>query len=87
MDCNLPGFFVHGIPQARILEQVTISFWGDLPDLRVEPMSPALQADSLPLTGKQIPLREGDNNRYKQKSFPEEEGAHKTLSQWDKLGS
>ena len=44
-------------------------------------MSPALQADSLPLTGKQIPLREGDNNRYKQKSFPEEEGAHKTLSQ------
>ena len=26
MDCNLPGFSVHGILQARILEWVTISF-------------------------------------------------------------
>ena len=26
MDCNLPGFFVHGILQARILEWVAISF-------------------------------------------------------------
>ena len=29
MDCNLPGSFVHGIFQARILEWVVISFsWG-----------------------------------------------------------
>ena len=26
MDCSLPGFFVHGILQARILEWVAISF-------------------------------------------------------------
>ena len=26
VDCSLPGFSVHGIPQARILEWVTISF-------------------------------------------------------------
>ena len=30
MDCNLPGFSVHGILQARILEWVAISFAGDL---------------------------------------------------------
>ena len=29
MDCSLPGSSVHGIPQARILEWVAISFsWG-----------------------------------------------------------
>ena len=27
MDCSLPGFSVHGILQARILEWVTISFY------------------------------------------------------------
>ena len=26
MDCSLPGSSVHGIPQARILEWVAISF-------------------------------------------------------------
>jgi len=26
MDCSPPGFSVHGISQARILEQVAISF-------------------------------------------------------------
>ena len=26
MDCTLPGFSVHGISQARILEWVAISF-------------------------------------------------------------
>ena len=26
MDCSLPGYFVHGILQARILEWVAISF-------------------------------------------------------------
>ena len=44
MDCSLPGSFVRGIFQARILEWIAISFsrgssW---------PTSPALQADSLP---------------------------------------
>ena len=37
-----------GILQARILEWVAISFSRDLPDPRIEPRSPTLQADSLP---------------------------------------
>ena len=47
MDCSLPGSFVHGISQARILEWVAIPSPGDLPDPGVEPRSRALQADSL----------------------------------------
>ena len=46
MDCSPPGSCVHGILQARILAWVAISP-GDLPDLRIESGSPALQADSL----------------------------------------
>ena len=48
VDCSLPGFSVHGILQARILEWVTISFSrgssrpGDLPDLGLKPESLAL---------------------------------------------
>ena len=48
MDCSLPGFCVHGILQARILEWVSSPFSGDFPNPGVEPRSPALQADSLP---------------------------------------
>ena len=45
MDCSLSGSFVHGISQARILEQVAISYSRDLPEPGIEPMflaSPAL---------------------------------------------
>ena len=45
MDCSPPGFSVHGILQARILEWVTFPPPGDLPDPGIEPkslMSPAL---------------------------------------------
>ena len=48
MDCNLPGFSVHGILQARILEWVAISFSRDLPNPGIKARSPTLQADSLP---------------------------------------
>ena len=43
-----------GILQARTLESFAVSFSRDLPDLRIEPESPALQAHSLPteLQGK-----------------------------------
>ena len=53
-DCSLPGSTVHGILQARILEWVAISFSRGSSQPRVEPRSPALQADSLPteLQGK-----------------------------------
>ena len=44
-DCSLPGSSVHGILQARILEWVAIP--GDLPYPRIEPRSPALEADAL----------------------------------------
>ena len=44
MDCSLPGSFVHGILQARILEWVAMpSSRGS--SLGFEPGSPALQAD------------------------------------------
>ena len=45
MDCCLPGSSVHGIFQA-MLEQVAISFPGNLPDSGTEPTSPALQVIS-----------------------------------------
>ena len=48
MDCSLHGFSAHGILQARILEQVAISFSGDLPNPGIESGSPELKADSLP---------------------------------------
>ena len=46
MDCSPPGFSVHGILQARMLECVAISFSSDLPDPGIKTGSPALQADS-----------------------------------------
>jgi len=51
MECSPPDSSVHGISQARILEWVAISFSRDLPKPWIEPaspVSPALQADSLP---------------------------------------
>ena len=48
MDCRWPGSSVHEILQARILKWVAIPSPGDLPDLGINPRSPALQADSLP---------------------------------------
>ena len=48
MNYSLPGSYVHGIFQARILEWVAISFYRRLPDPGIEPKSPTLQADALP---------------------------------------
>ena len=47
MDCSLPGPSVHGIFQVRILEWAAISFSRGPSQPRIEPRSPALQADSL----------------------------------------
>ena len=54
VGCNLLGFSVHGILQARILDPSP----GDLPDPGIEPGSPALQADVLTSEppGKQVHL-------------------------------
>ena len=42
MDCSPPCSSVNGISQARTLEQVGISFSGDLPDPGLEPTLPIL---------------------------------------------
>ena len=51
MDCNLPGSSVHGNFQARILEQVAISYSSPSPGIKsVLPVFPALAGNSLPLS-------------------------------------
>ena len=50
VDCDPPGSSVHGIILIRILECVVFPSPGDLPDPGIEPRSPALQANSLPLS-------------------------------------
>ena len=52
MGCSPSVSSVYGIVQARVLEWVAISFSRDLPDPRVEPRSPPLQADTSELRGK-----------------------------------
>ena len=47
-DCSPPGFSVHGILQARILEWIAIPSSRERPNPGIEPWSPALQADYLP---------------------------------------
>ena len=47
MDYSPPGSSVHGILQARILEQVAISLSGDLSNLGIKPGASAQQAHSL----------------------------------------
>ena len=65
MNCNPPGSSVHGVFQARILEWVAISFSRDLSDPGIEPGSPALQADSLPLCHlRSSTFRLGHRNHY-----------------------
>jgi len=44
MDSSPPGSAVHGTFQARILELVFMSFFRDLPDPGIEPVSPASPA-------------------------------------------
>ena len=53
MNCSPLGSSIHGILQARILPFLPQR---DLPDPGVEPRSPALEADSLPLSHHGSPL-------------------------------
>ena len=60
MDCSLPGFSVHGISQARIVEWVAIPFSrGSSPGIK--PMSPAWQGYSLPLNHLGSPLQKAQS--------------------------
>ena len=47
MNCSPPSFSVHGILQARYWSGLPFPSPGDLPEPRIKPRSPALQADSL----------------------------------------
>ena len=49
------AFLSMGVLQVRILECVAILSPGDLPDLGIEPKSPALKVDSLPLSHRGSP--------------------------------
>ena len=59
MDCSPPGSSVHGILQARILEWVAFPFSRGSSQPRIEPRSPALQADSLPAEPQGKPKNTG----------------------------
>ena len=60
VDCSPSGSSVHGFLQAKILEWVSFSPPGDLPNPGVKPRSPALQADSL----LSVPLGKPTGNHY-----------------------
>ena len=47
MDCSPPGSSVHGVSRQEYWSGLRFPSPGDLPDLGIEPGSPALQADSL----------------------------------------
>ena len=64
LDCSLPGFSVHGILQARILEWVTISFSRGFSQPRDEPSSPALEADTLTSEQPGKPKKMLRNHKY-----------------------
>ena len=55
MNCSLPGSSVHGILQ-EYWSGLPFPFPGDLSDLGIEPVAPALQVDSLPLDHWGSPL-------------------------------
>ena len=54
-DCCPPESSVHGVSHARVLEWVAISFSRGSSGPRIEPTSPALAADSLPLSHQRSP--------------------------------
>ena len=48
MDCSPPGSSVRGIFRQEYWNELPFPPPGDLPNLEIEPRSPALQANSLP---------------------------------------
>ena len=48
MDCSLPGSAVHGISRQGYWNGLPFPSPGNLPNPRIEPGSPTLQADTLP---------------------------------------
>ena len=50
MDCSLPGPFVHDFLRQEYWSGLPFPSPGDLPNPGIDPKSPAMQADSLPLS-------------------------------------
>ena len=72
--CNPMDFTVHGILQARIMEWVAFPISRDLPNPRIKPRSPTLQADSLPAEPQGKPKNTGVGSRsLLQGIFPTQE--------------
>ena len=65
MDCRPPGSSANGIPQARILEWVAISFFRGSSQTRIKPPSPAFLTTELP--GKPNERRYGQTIDHKKK--------------------
>ena len=57
MDYNLPVSSVHGFSKQEYWSGLSFPSPGDLPNPGIEPTSPALQADSLPLSHRGSPRR------------------------------
>ena len=55
LDCSPPGSSVHGLSRQQSCSGFPFPSPGDLPDPGIEPGSPALQADSLPLSHQGSP--------------------------------
>ena len=55
LDCSLTGSFVHGILQQEYWSGLPCPPPGDHPKPGTEPGSPALQADSLPMSHQESP--------------------------------
>ena len=55
MDYSLPGFSVHGFSRQEYWSGLPCPPPGDLPNLGLEPGSPVLQADFLPLSHQESP--------------------------------
>ena len=56
VDCSLRGSSVHGILQAKILEWVAVPSFRGSSQLADQNRSPALEADSLPLSHQGSPI-------------------------------
>ena len=69
MNCSPPASSAHGILQERILEWVAIPFSSGSSPPRIEPGSPALQADSLPSEPPGILPKRQKNFFLEKKSF------------------
>jgi len=81
VDCSPPGFSVHGIFQARILQWVAISFSRDFPDPGMEPVSPALAGGFTEPPGNPNTRLVGSNSRLPTPVFWPGE-FHRLYSPW-----